>query len=114
MSVAFLKGKRVGTFNPDPLGLRSALVLLRLWLIGWRFGSIGCTASLTLAGVLALATIVTGLTSALTLTGILAFTSVLFGFVFVLITHSFDASLALVLVKRLCLKLCTCARKQTG
>jgi hypothetical protein len=95
---------RVGTFNPDPLGLRFGLILLRLGLISWRFGSIGCTATLALAGVLAFAPVVTRFAPALTFAGILALTSVLFGFVFVLVrtavithAHSLDPGVALVL-----------------
>ena len=67
-----------------------------------RFGSIGCTAALALAGVLAFAPVVTSLAAALTFAGVLALTSVLFGFVFVrtaVITHahSSDPGVALVL-----------------
>src|SRR5229473_1904484 len=82
--ISFPREKRVGTFSPDPLGLRSSLVLLRLG-FSWRFGSIGCTPALAFARILAL-------------------TSVFFSFVFVLlvlaavITHAyrFDSGIALV------------------
>src|SRR6266478_533083 len=101
--MSFPREKRVGTFNPDPLGLRSSLVLLRLG-FSWRFGSIGCTPALALAGVLAFAAVVTGLTATLAFARILALTSVFFSFVFVLlvlaavITHAyrFDSGIALV------------------
>ena len=65
MSVFFLK-KEGRDIQPRPIGVEVALVLLRLWLISWRFGSIGCTTTLALAGVLPLATVVTGLAAALT------------------------------------------------
>jgi hypothetical protein len=70
-SVAFSKN-RVGTFNPDPLGLKLALIL------GWWLGSVGCAAALAFARVLAFATVVTGLATAFALTRVLPLTGVLF------------------------------------
>jgi hypothetical protein len=56
---------------------------LARWLLVRHLGAVGSAAAFALAGVLALAAVVTGLATALALAGVLAFTSVLFFDLFV-------------------------------
>jgi hypothetical protein len=73
---SFLKN-RVGTFNPDPLGLKLALVLVLSRLIRRWFRSVGRAAALAFARVLAFTAVVTGLATAFALARVLPLAGVL-------------------------------------
>src|SRR5271168_25621 len=79
--------KRAGLTVPAQLERRS----LRRPRLRWRLRSVRCATSLSFAGILAPATVVSGLASALALTGVLTLASMLF-------LHLFTRFLVAVLV----------------